>query len=123
MLFSPVPRHQDMETVLVVLIALLITVPVIVAALLVLISSLRNSRSKESNSLSAERSLSTEVGNPSTETLRDVVLDSMRKKKLLSSSRSSLSRHRSSPDIITVHCSGGEGNAAAVASKEAEEVV
>lgn len=104
-----------------VLIALLITVPVLVAALLVLMSSLRNSRSKESNSLSAERSLSTEVGNPSTETLRDVVLDSMRKKKLLSSSRNSLSRHRSSPDIITVTCSsGGE---AAVASKQAQDEV
>jgi len=78
-----------METGLVVLIVTLITAPVVVAGILVLRSSIRNSRSKEI--LSTERSVSTEVGvseevsSESSTRLRDLVIENMRKKRRTSS--------------------------------------
>ena len=78
-----------METGLVVLIVILITAPVVVAGILVLRSSIRNSRSKEI--LSTERSVSTEVGvseevsSESSTRLRDLVIENMRKKRRTSS--------------------------------------
>lgn len=73
-----------MEVALVVLIVALITIPVVIAAVLVLTSSLRNSRSKDM--LSSERSVSTEVGatlpqTPNSPRLRDLVIENLRKKR------------------------------------------